>query len=757
MKTRKSKLMVALLALVCSLTAAFGTLTLVSADEEVIPVVKQCKVGDLPYFTWNSNYAGQDLSRTKVKLMYTDSTARFFNKDVNGYNLKDFTAKINDNALSLEGFTVENWIYKFPEAGGSVVAVVESKIDGTIKWDYADKPISGWINWNSLYRVYKKEAATGTVEMLAQSYHNEGANENEQKAKFIAEVSKGISVNVKKGDVVYYELGVDAHQLGETTDRMNFQNIYDLSIYAQMEGLSDEITDEARASYITKLETKVGALEESRYTAENWAKIQEYLNGFRTAAPNYATLSELLVAYNAAVKNIDSIKENTVGNLKTEFKANVKSYYESLVEANYSEAGWTTITEAYTAFNDGIDALETEEAVRELYQTTMDAMKAVKAAKQNFKYLDFPKTLIDNNYGWIKGDVVDMKLMTGSVENELIDFDAHGDSCVYNSTVNPNGGESALARNWKWFVTSSNGVIVAYKANSDCAITVTDTRISGGSGTNAYTEDTTLTYYIVRGESVKKIKQVKAPKTDEDFGGTFYLQEGDMLYVEFIAVPTVLEGQSRNTESPYATSMTADSTAFDEEKYKEQNNDLPAEVTNLIAEKKAALDAWFASLNEADYSATNWAQIQDELAVFDEKCESEVKTTADVNSLYEEVLAAAKAVKTIAQTEQELKDTLNGYARELQAEYDKLVKDNKYTTENKAALDAALESGKTEILAAKSKSAGNTAKLKAIGALKAIEVSPADKGCSSSVSTLGVSGLALAIGAIVVALKKKEQ
>ena len=230
-----------------------------------------------------------------------------------------------------------------------------------------------------------------------------------------------------------------------------------------------------------------------------------------------------------------------------------------------------------------------------------------------------------------------------------------------------------------------------------------------------------------------------------------------MLYVEFIAVSTILEGQSRNTESPYATSMAADSTAFDEEKYKEQNNDLPAEVTNLIAEKKAALDAWFASLNEADYSATNWAQIQDELAVFDEKCESKVKTTADVNALYEEVLAAAKAVKTIAQTEQELKDTLNGYARELQAEYDKLVKENKYSTENKAALDAALESGKTEILAAKSKSAGNTAKLKAIGALKAIEASPADKGCSSSVSTLGVSGLALAIGAIVVALKKKEQ
>ena len=114
MKTRKSKLMVALLALVCSLTAAFGTLTLVSADEEVIPVFKQCTMGDLPYFTWFGEYNGYDLGRTKVKLMYTDSTARYFNKDVDGYNLKDFTAKINDNALSLEGFTVENWKYEFP-------------------------------------------------------------------------------------------------------------------------------------------------------------------------------------------------------------------------------------------------------------------------------------------------------------------------------------------------------------------------------------------------------------------------------------------------------------------------------------------------------------------------------------------------------------------------------------------------------------------------------------------------------------------
>ena len=148
-------------------------------------------------------------------------------------------------------------------------------------------------------------------------------------------------------------------------------------------------------------------------------------------------------------------------------------------------------------------------------------------------------------------------------------------------------------------------------------------------------------------------------------------------------------------------------------------------------------------------------QVQDELKRFGEKCETEVSTTAEVEALYEEVLAAAKAVKTIAQTEAELKAALEQYVADLQKEYDELVKNNHYTEENKAALDAALANGKTEIMAAKSKSAGNTAKLKAIGALKAVETSEPKSGCSSSVASMGLGGLVLAIGAVVVALKKK--
>ena len=745
MKLKHSKLLVAILALVCSVTAVFGTLSVAADEEPVIPVVKQCTMGDLPYFTWKGEYKGYDFDRTKVKLMYTDSTARYFNKDVEGYNLKDFAEKVNDNALKLDGYTVENWQYKFPATGGSIVAVVESKIDGKIYWDYTGVTLGGWIDWNNLYRVYKKEAATGTVTLLTEAYHNSDAN------AFKAEVTKGVSVDVNVGDVVYYEFGTDA-------DR-NFQDFTNATIYAQMAGTSDELTDELRNEYIAKLQAQVDALNEKKYSEENWAKIQEYLSAFKTAASGYKTLSPLMVAYNQASKDIAAVLENNIDNIKIELKAAVKAYYEALTESNYTAENWAVIKGAYDDFNNSVDALETEEEVRNLYTEKMAAMKAVKASRQGMKYLDYPSTMNGNGYSWITGEVVDTKLMTGSVANGLLDFNAKFDSehKMYNNTLYPTGTPAAYAENWKWYVTGEAGVITVFKANVDCRITVTDIRIADGKGQNGYTDETTLTKYIVRNGDVKKIDQIKKPTSDEDFSGTYYLKAGDMLYIEFIALSTIDAGSQRNTESPYATTFLADSTAFNEEKYADQNHDLPEEVTNLINEKQTLLDEWFATLTESDYSATNWLQVQDELKRFAEKCETEVETTADVEALYNEVLSAAKAVKTIAQTEAELKTALEQYVADLQKEYDELVKSNHYSDENKAALDAALANGKTEIMAAKTKSAGNTAKLKAIGALKAVEASEPEKGCSSSVASMGLSGLVLAIGAVVVALKKKDR
>ena len=77
-----------------------------------------------------------------------------------------------------------------------------------------------------------------------------------------------------------------------------------------------------------------------------------------------------------------AVKENNVENVRTELKGLMADYYNSLKEENYTEADWNTIKAAYKAFTDSIDTLTEEQAIRDLYNTNLNAMKAVKTSKQ---------------------------------------------------------------------------------------------------------------------------------------------------------------------------------------------------------------------------------------------------------------------------------------------------------------------------------------------------------------------------------------
>ena len=78
-----------------------------------------------------------------------------------------------------------------------------------------------------------------------------------------------------------------------------------------------------------------------------------------------------------------------------------------------------------------------------------------------------------------------------------------------------------------------------------------------------------------------------------------------------------------------------------------------------------------------------------------------------------------------------------------------------YSKENREKLDAAYKAGVDEINNAKSKAAGNTAKLKAIGAMNAVEVAPAG-GCNSNLSSVGLCCFLLAVALVAIVLRKRE-
>ena len=165
-------------------------------------------------------------------------------------------------------------------------------------------------------------------------------------------------------------------------------------------------------------------------------------------------------------------------------------------------------------------------------------------------------------------------------------------------------------------------------------------------------------------------------------------------------------------------------------------------------------------MKEEDYSATNWLTLAQYIEQFAEKCDTEVETIEDVKALYDSIKAEMEAVPSLSQAAAELKTALEGYAAEVQAEYDALVKKNSYTAENKAKLDKTLADGKAAILAAKSKTLGNQEKMKAVAALKAVEAKAVENnssssGCGASIASVMLAPIAVAL-ATVVALKKKE-
>lgn len=448
------------------------------------------------------------------------------------------------------------------------------------------------------------------------------------------------------------------------------------------------------------------------------------------------------------------MKTNTLDNAKAAKKEAMKEYRDTLKETNYVAEEWAKVTAAYDAFLTAVENAETPEEVTTAYDTAIAAMKAAVPVKEQGKDLDYCEKMNANGYTWIEGAVADTKLMTGTVESGLLDFDHQGQDkyYMYNESLNA-GLDTPLyfAQNWKWYIGRNAAIVKIFKAKKNCSLTIENALQDGQN--NGWTDNCLLNVYIVRGEETKKIATVKNPSTEADFSGVWYMKEGDMLYFEFCSA-TILEGQVRNFQAPCYTTYDLDSTAFDEEKYTEQNHDLPQAVKDKIAEKQAALDTWFAALNETDYSATNWALLQDELATFAERCETEVSTTEDVEALYNEVLAAAQAVETIEQAEASLKKALQEYADELQAKYDELIANNKYSKDGRTALDEALADGKAKILAAKSKTLGNSAKLQAIAALNKIETK---SGCGGSIGIGSAAAVLCAAAAAFAATKKKKE
>lgn len=759
-------------------------------------------LGNFPKQTGRNGFGYQERNNVSYKLM-----AGLFDESAEGYGLQAFDTWDGGNKITLSavsGLSVTNWRWDFAE-NSSVVVVIRSKTEGIVSFNMsAASSFKGWNEpYNAVYTVHRFNAADQTLDTLVNYVHGTDTVSGAKVDDFTNAAVYDLKVAVKAGDVIYYEIGslkarnmlnhqeaqIVAVPLTDETAGAVFGDMLDgyvsglaqsdytqaswdsigqivtafkggtyetassaSSAYDEAVAHIEAIEPDSVAYFGAKLDGMVSSLNEEDFEEESWTAINAKVAQFK--AGEYADGPAIRTAYEQAKSEIEGIAPDSLSFLRADLLGKIEAYYQSLNEEYFNAEDWTAITDAYNFYTQNQEDKTDKAQLQAFYDEQLAVMKAVRANKQEISYLDFPSLMSANEFNWIEGDVVDVKLFTGSVDGGLKEFDTYDEknNKMYNTELFAED-PTCYVQTWKWFVGIGKGVIVAYRANSDCSITVTSTRKADGGG-SGWTTDTLLNAYIVRNGVAKLIGTKKAPATDEDFGGTYYVKEGDILYIEF-TTKTALS--ARNAEFPYGTKAVADSNGFDEELYTEQNHDLPVEVQNRIEEKKTALETYLSELKEDDYSATNWVLLEDYIAQFVQKCDTEVATVADVDALYENILASMKAVTTKAQAAEELAAVLEGYVADLQAEYDSLVKNYKYTSENKAKLDKALEDGVAAVRSAKTKAAGNTAKSGALSAMRAVEKSEKGGLSAGAIAGIAVGGAAVVAGAVVAAVVVRKK
>lgn len=810
-----------LCALTLSSAIAVGGMSAAAADDAAAEA-ETYTLQDFPYHTGYSEfdwYTGKANADYKMMIGPFDEDAADYG--LKAFDVWNDPAEQGGNGNQLKStlypsLNAENWQWQF-SANTSVVIAVRSKMQGIIdlKFSVADSLSLAIENSTFIHSIRKYSAADETFECYVNYRNGVDSVSGEalpQGNVDISVIKKDYSFQVETGDVIYYEIGSTTEE-GWLRNVQNMQSVQVIATPLNTDnagayygGLLDsyvasltrsDYTDEswaliercvtafkggsyesaidAKAAYDAavaeidavspdsktyfegRLDALVASLTQTDYEAQTWSTIQGYVTAFKEGT--YATAEELKTAYETAVAAIEGTEPDSFTWLRADLLSKMNAYYNAQTESYYTPQDWATLKKAHDDYVANYESYASKKELQAYFDTQYAAMTAVKAYMQTVAYLDLPSLIHENDFGWIPGAVADVTMYTGSIQHETMTpydtFESSDAADVLTNSALYAENPSAYAQNWKWYVSANIGVIVAYRANQDCQIVVggVEGKELGDSG---WTEVCTQNLYIERGGERKLIdtQALNDAATDEDLFGTYYLKAGDILYIEFITNAT----DQRNTETPYVAMATMDATKFDEDAYAEQNHDLPEEVLARIEEKLADLQEYLGTLKEEDYSATNWLLLSDYVAQFEADCEMEVATVEDVDALYNETLAAMQAVPTLAEAEAQLKETLDEYVEELRAEYNALLEQYRYSDEAKAALDAALEEGIRNINNASSAAAGNTAKSRALTALRAVEGSPKGLGTGAVIGIVAAC-VVVAAGAVTAGVligKKKK-
>lgn len=712
---KKLTLMVLIMALMMSLATPLLVKPVIADDSAQKDTIS---FGNLQKITADANFG---LAEGNV-VKYGAKTGKITIESKDG--IVDFDTKESDNFLKLSSDSLmkfENWCWTV-DKDNSIIIVFQAKVDCMLEIQPNAASVSGWVE-NTNISVYLE--SNGELTQISHS------------ATTIDSVK--VSQTLKAGETLYYVFS--AFEIDSGSIR-NLQGVYDYTAIAtEVKESGEFLTIE---EYKAELIEYISTLSENDYSAENWTTIQNIPNQFENEAQGKEGAA-LQFTYNKYLSMIDAVKTKVeelndyTSSLVSKFNEKIdgSALRQGVKESDFKNAeDFQAVTALKSEFESKINECETAEKAKELYVEYVAKLNnyAVKTTTVDFLY-NLVYDTVEAEFGlYKKFGIVEYGLKWGSVaQGQIKDFDAYyfspSEDLVYVENL---GKGDVAAKNWQWQATKGNGVIAVFKALQDCSINFVCTRVADG-GIIGWTVNTTLKVYIGRENlGVKAVYTINTPSNDDGFSGTFYAKAGDIIYYEFT---TDHMNMAVNIQTPFATKATIDSTGFDQDAYDEQNNDLSSDVILAINTYHTQLTDYVATLNESDYSATNWSQLtsfpSEFLAAAEEQLTSE-STVNDVEALYNTYLTQIKDIKTLAQEAEEFNQLKVTKKEEVKAYANKMLKDNKYSSENKKLIEGYVEEALKAIDEATTTKAINDAVTIAKNKINKVEVKKG--GCRSAVS-----------------------
>lgn len=519
------------------------------------------------------------------------------------------------------------------------------------------------------------------------------------------------------------------------------------TIVSELEAIKPSL-DVYKTRAVTALTAYIDTLGRDKYNAAGIAALESIVETFETAVAatdvdSAEKVDALLAAAKADMRAVAVKPDVRANELQALLETKINRLKNTTVYT-FSADDLATIDAALETYKAGKETFADNAAAEAAYATAVAAIDACIPQRELVHIYDAVSRTIANDYGDVEFTLIDVGLFYGSVEDPKRFTHHEGDGSGSAADVLIEG-KTAIKR-WQIEADAGKAVVIKATAKQNVKLSLTHRATDWENGI-VWSTHTAFRFMAIDEAGtpfVLKKTPVASTMPENHYAISVHLKAGDSFYIEYYT----------NNEwgtLDFQPDLTANTTEYnaDERPDYQAMRDMQARKDEMCD----ALDTYFASLAEDDFSLGNWERLKSLLQEA-KAAIGEAQDAATLEQVYTTADADIKAVPTVAQEAAALETYKTEKLAELN-DYVAALTRKSYTDDEWATVEAAVDTFETALAACSTKTKVDVAFAAAKYSIDAVTPSAKGCGCGGAVGT--ASGAAVLLLGIALAAFAKRR